>query len=89
MNIPTFIGLSRRLRKTPYTSRVLEQGARAFTVYNHMLLPTEFVSLEEDYWHLCTAVQVWDVSVERQISISGPDANRLVQLMTPRDIRKC
>ena len=87
MNIPTFIGLSRRLRKTPYTSRVLEQGARAFTVYNHMLLPTEFVSLEEDYWHLCTAVQVWDVSVERQISISGPDANRLVQLMTPRDIR--
>lgn len=86
MNIPTFIGLSRRLRKTPYTSRVLEQGAKAFTVYNHMLLPTEFVSLEEDYWHLCSAVQVWDVSVERQISISGPDANRLVQLMTPRDI---
>lgn len=66
----------------------MEQGVKAFTVYNHMLLPTEFVSLEEDYWHLCSAVQVWDVSVERQISIKGPDANRLVQLMTPRDIRK-
>ena len=80
------IALSRRLRKTPFTSRLLEQGATAFTVYNHMLLPTEFVSLEDDYWHLCSKVQVWDVSVERQISISGPDADRLVQWMTPRDI---
>ncbi len=80
------IALSRRLRKTPFTSRVIKQGVKAFTTYNHMLLPTEFVSLEEDYWHLCSAVQVWDVSVERQISISGPDATRLVQLMTPRDV---
>ena len=80
------IALSRRLRKTPFTSRLLEYGVKAFTVYNHMLLPTEIHSLEEDYWHLCSAVQVWDVSVERQVSISGPDATRLVQLMTPRDI---
>lgn len=86
MTSDTFIGLSRRLRKTPFTSRVMEQGVKAFTVYNHMLLPTEFVSLEEDYWHLCSAVQVWDVSVERQVSISGPDATRLVQLMTPRNV---
>jgi len=86
MNYLPQVGLSRRLRKTPFTSRVMEQGVTAFTVYNHMLLPTEFVSLEDDYWHLCSAVQVWDVSVERQISIKGPDANRLVQLMTPRDI---
>lgn len=64
----------------------MEQGVKAFSVYNHMLLPTEFVSLEEDYWHLCSAVQVWDVSVERQVSISGPDATRLVQLMTPRNV---
>lgn len=80
------IALSRRLRKTPFTSRVFKQGVKAFTVYNHMLLPTEFVSLEEDYWHLCSAVQVWDVGVERQVSISGPDATRLVQLMTPRKV---
>lgn len=78
--------MSRRLRKTPFTSRVINQGAKAFTVYNHMLLPTEFVSLEDDYWHLCSAVQVWDVGVERQVSISGPDATRLVQLMTPRRV---
>jgi dimethylsulfoniopropionate demethylase len=65
---------------------VLEQGAKSFTVYNHMLLATQFESLEADYWHLCSAVQVWDVSAERQISISGPDANELLQWMTPRNI---
>ncbi len=53
-----------------------------------MLLATEFSGLEEDYWHLCEHVQVWDVSVERQVEIRGPDAMRLVQLMTPRDISK-
>jgi len=86
MNSTPAIAMSRRLRKTPFTSRVLQQGVKAFTVYNHMLLATEFDSLEADYWHLCSAVQVWDVSVERQISISGPDATRLVQWMTPRAI---
>lgn len=83
---PPRIALSRRLRKTPFTSRAIERGAKAFTVYNHMLLATEFTSIEEDYWHLCNAVQVWDVSVERQVEIKGPDATRLVQWMTPRDI---
>ncbi|MFK7993869.1 MAG: dimethylsulfoniopropionate demethylase [Granulosicoccus sp.] len=86
MDLVPIIAMSRRLRNTPFTSRVLRYGVKAFTVYNHMLLPTEFHSLEEDYWHLCSSVQVWDVSVERQVSISGPDATRLVQWMTPRDV---
>lgn len=86
MSVDPRIAISRRLRKTPFTSRVFEQGVTAFTVYNHMLLATEFESLEADYWHLCSAVQVWDVSVERQVSIKGPDADKLVQLMTPRNI---
>ncbi|MCL4155420.1 UNVERIFIED_CONTAM: hypothetical protein GTU68_016532 [Idotea baltica] len=53
-----------------------------------MLLPTEFESVEADYWHLCEHVQVWDVGVERQVDIKGPDAQKLVQWMTPRDISK-
>jgi dimethylsulfoniopropionate demethylase len=32
-------------------------------------------------------VQIWDVSVQRQVQITGPDAARLAQIMTPRDIR--
>jgi len=53
-----------------------------------MLLPTVFNSVEDDYWHLCEHVQVWDVSCERQVEIKGPDSQRLVQLMTPRDIKR-
>ncbi len=87
MNTP-FLSVSRRTRMTPYTRRVEAAGLSAYTVYNHMLLATRFQSLEADYWHLCEDVQVWDVSVERQVQISGPDSHRLVQLMTPRDISK-
>lgn len=82
------LAISNRLRATPFTSRVLNQGAKAFTVYNHMLLATEFQSLEADYWHLCEHVQVWDVGVERQVEIKGSDAQKLVQWMTPRDVSK-
>lgn len=82
------LSVSNRLRATPFTSRIEAGGVKAYTVYNHMLLPTVFRSLEEDYAHLCEHVQVWDVSVERQIQIQGPDANQLVQWMTPRDISK-
>jgi len=78
--------ISTRTRLTPFSSRVEAYGVKAYTVYNHMLLPAIFRSLEEDYWHLCEAVQVWDVSCQRQVEISGPDTQKLVQLMTPRDL---
>ena len=78
--------ISTRTRLTPFSSRVEECGVKAYTVYNHMLLPAIFRSLEEDYWHLCEAVQVWDVSCQRQVEIIGPDTQKLVQLMTPRDL---
>jgi dimethylsulfoniopropionate demethylase len=80
------LSISRRTRSTPFSRRVEAAGVKAYTVYNHMLLPTVFDSIEADYWHLCEHVQVWDVSCERQVEITGPDSKRLVQLMTPRDI---
>ena len=49
--------ISNRTRTTPFTSRVEACGVKAYTVYNHMLLPAVFRGLEEDYWHLCEAVQ--------------------------------
>ena len=80
------IAKSRRVRSTPYTSRIENQGVTAYTVYNHMLLPAAFGSLEESCDHLKKNVQVWDVSAERQVEISGNDAAKLVQLMTCRDL---
>lgn len=83
----TVLSPSRRLRRTPFSEGVEAAGVKAYTVYNHMLLPTVFRSVEEDYHHLKAAVQVWDVSCERQVELRGPDAGRLVQLLTPRDLR--
>ncbi len=81
------ISPSRRLRRTPFSDGVEAAGVKAYTVYNRMLLPTVFESVEADYHHLKEAVQVWDVAVERQVELRGPDAARLMQMLTPRDLR--
>ncbi|MBJ6370746.1 dimethylsulfoniopropionate demethylase [Sedimentitalea arenosa] len=81
------VSLSRRLRRTPFSDGVEAAGVKAYTVYNHMLLPTVFESIEADYRHLKDHVQVWDVACERQVELRGPDAGRLMQMLTPRDLR--
>ena len=58
---------SRRVRSTPFTSRIEKQGVTAYTVYNHMLLPAAFGSIEDSCEHLKKDVQVWDVAAERQL----------------------
>ncbi|AFO93464.1 dimethylsulfoniopropionate demethylase (plasmid) [Phaeobacter inhibens] len=82
------ISYSRRLRRTPFTSGVEAAGVKSFTVYNRMLLPTVFEDIEFDYHHLKSDVQVWDVAVERQVELIGPDASKLMQMLTPRDLSK-
>ena len=88
MSQPPFLSVSRRTRSTPFTRRVTENGVKAYTVYNRMLLPTVFESVEADYHHLKKHVQVWDVACERQVEVAGPDARELVQLVTPRSLVK-
>ena len=77
---------SRRIRTTPFTERVEASKLSSYTVYNHMLLPTSFASLEEDCAHLKKHVQIWDVSGQRQVQISGPYAHELVMKLSARDI---
>ncbi len=79
---------SRRVRGTPFTPGVQAAGVKAYTVYNHMLLPSYFESYEADYRHLKEHVQVWDVAVERQVSVKGPDGLKLMRQMSPRDMDK-
>ena len=83
-----FLSLSRRIRKTHFTDRVIENGVKGFTVYNHMLLPTYFESVEDDYHHLKREVQIWDVSCERQVEIDGKDSFKLLKIITPRNLEK-
>ena len=82
------LNMSRRIRRTPFTNKVEKCGVSDFTVVNHMLLPKGYRnSVVEDYWHLNKYVQIWDVSCQRQVQIFGPDAEKLVQKMTPRSIK--
>ena len=83
------LNMSRRIRRSPFTSKVEQHGVRGFSVVNHMLLPKAFErSVEEDYWHLREHVQIWDVATQRQVEIKGRDAAKLVQWMTPRDLTR-
>ena len=83
------LAISRRIRRTPFTERVEKLGVQGYSIVNHTLLPKAFRrSIEEDYWHLRKHVQLWDVSCQRQVEIRGPDAAKLVQWMTPRDLRQ-
>ena len=86
MNSPV-LSLSRRLRKSPFESRS-HVGAKVASVYNHVVLPTAYASLEEDYWHLREHVQIWDVACQVQVQVQGPDALKLVEYLTPRDLSK-
>ncbi len=78
-----------RLRRSPFFEATQRYGARAYTVYNHMLFPICFADLEEEYRHLLEHVTLWDVAVERQVEITGPDAYRFMSLLTPRDLSRC
>ena len=80
---------SPRVRKSPYFNSTIKYGAEAFSVYNHMYMPISYEGTVEDYNNLLKGVQLWDVGVERQVEIKGPDAEVLSQFLTPRNIKKC
>jgi len=78
-----------RLRRSPYFEATQRYGCRSYTVYNHTFLPSFYDDPVSEYWHLVEHVAIWDVGVERQVEISGPDAFALTQRLTPRDLSEC
>jgi len=78
-----------RLRRSPFFDATQRHGAKAYTVYNHMLFPICFDDMEAEYRHLLEHVTLWDVAVERQVEITGPDAFKFTNMLTPRDLSKC
>ena len=80
---------SARLRPSPYYEATLAEGVCAFTTYNHMLMPTSYGKPLKEYWRLINGVSQWDVAVERQVQLRGPDAGRLAQILAPRDLSTC
>jgi aminomethyltransferase len=76
-------------RRSPYWQRTVEAGCTSWDLYNHMLIPTLYDDDEVEYRHLLEHVTVWDVAVERQLEVTGPDAARFAQLLTCRDLSRC
>ncbi len=78
------------LRRSPYFDATVRDGCTKWDVYNHMLTPAEYqVSVEDDYWQNVKNVAVWDVAVERQVEITGPDAFEFTNRLVTRDLSKC
>lgn len=79
-------GFGTQIRKSPYFDATVRWGAKAFSVYNHMYIPRDFGDPEQNFWNLVNEAILCDVAVERQVEITGPDASKFVQLLTPRDL---
>jgi glycine cleavage system aminomethyltransferase T len=78
-----------RLRRSPYFEATQRAGCRGYTVYNHMLLPIQYAGFAAEYEQLLNGVTLWDVAVERNVEIAGPDGMRFAELLTPRDLSRC
>ena len=81
-------GFGTQIRKSPYFDATVRWGATGFSVYNHMYIPRDFGSPEQNFWNLVKDAILCDVAVERQVEITGPDAYKFIQLLTPRDLSK-
>ncbi len=81
-------GFGTQIRKSPYFDATVRWGAQGFSVYNHMYIPRDFGDPEQSFWNLVNDAILCDVAVERQVEITGPDAARFVQMLTPRNLSK-
>ena len=81
-------GFGTQIRKSPFFDATVRWGAQGFSVYNHMYIPRDFGDPEQNFWNLVNSAILCDVSVERQVEITGPDAATFVQTLTPRNLSK-
>ncbi|MFK7803453.1 MAG: glycine cleavage T C-terminal barrel domain-containing protein [Anaerolineae bacterium] len=86
---PTRSEFGSQIRKSPYFAATQRWGATGYSVYNHMYIPRSYGDPQANFWNLVNDAILCDVAVERQVEITGPDAARFVQLLTPRNLAKC
>ncbi len=88
MSTTSNFGFGTQIRKSPYFDATVRWGAKDFSVYNHMYIPRDFGDPEQNFWNLVNDAILCDVAVERQVEITGPDAAKFVQMLTPRNLSK-
>jgi aminomethyltransferase len=76
-------------RRSPFFAATQRAGCKAYDIYNKMYLPAEYDDPNVEYEALNEGVTLWDVGVERTVQLSGPDADRLVDMLTCRDLTRC
>jgi len=76
-----------RERKSPYFNRTVADGVTHMTIYNQMYMPVSYGDTAAEYNRLLEGVAMWDVAAQRQVEIIGPDAERFVRYLTPRDLK--
>ena len=87
---PTELLISTRVRKSPYWHLSVRAGCWRATVYNRVYHPRGYVRPEDggaeaEHEALTHHVTMWNVAVERQIRVRGPDAERFVNHVITRD----
>jgi aminomethyltransferase len=78
-----------RIRKSPYFHAHQRHGVHSYSVCNRQYHPRHYDDPIAEYWKLVNDVTLWDVAVERQVEITGPDAFAFTNMLTPRDLTKC
>jgi aminomethyltransferase len=87
---PVQMLVSTRVRKSPFWHLSIEAGAWRATIYNRMYHPRGYARPEDggamaEYRALVNGVTLWNVAVERQIRVKGPDAEDFVNTVITRD----
>jgi len=92
---PTAVELliSTRVRKSPFWHLSAAAGCWRATVYNRTYHPRGYARPEDggamvEYDALVNHVTLWNVAVERQIQVKGPDAERFVDYVITRDVKR-
>lgn len=88
-DLPRHHGVDLRIRKSPYFDATMRWGCTRLSTYNHMYIPRSFGDPEQNFWNLVNDAILCDVAAERQVEITGPDAARFAQYLTPRNLSKC
>lgn len=84
--MPIQLSVGPRIRKSPFFDAAIRDGLQAASVYNHMYLPTSYGDPVGDYERLIHGVAMWDVGVQRQVALKGPDSLVLASLLTGRNL---
>ncbi len=80
------IAFGTRVRKSPFFDATAAAGVTHFSTYNHMYMPVSYGDARGEYERLMNGVSMWDVAVQRQIELNGPDASELANLVSARDL---